>query len=259
MEKRKAPEKKVKIVKELAEAIKGSSALLLLSIKSLPSPQLQKAKKEIRGRADIKVVKKNILLRAIDETKMPGIEGLKQYIQSDCALALSKEDAFGLAGWLSENKSPVSAKEGQIAEEDIKVEAGPTELMPGPAISELGALGLKVSVEEGKIAIREGKVVVKKGDKVSAGAASVFQKLDIKPFMVGVNVMVIYDAKADKIYKDIKIDRKKALADLVLSQAKALGFAIGIAYPSKNTIGFLLAKANAHLNALNKLATKTQA
>ncbi len=250
---KKVSDAKVKAVKSLAENMNSSKSVMILSIKNLPSPQLQKIKKGFRGRADILVVKKSIMLRAIDEAKIPEMTSLKEHVQSDCAVALSKEDAFELAGSLTESKSPVSAKEGQIAEEDIKVEAGPTELMPGPAISELGAVGLKVSVEDGKITIREPKVIVKKGEKVSTGAAAVLQKLDIKPFSVGINVAVIYDSSAKKVYAGIKIDKKKAVEDLMINYSKAMGLAQKINYYCREIIGYLLAKANAEANALTKL------
>lgn len=246
-------EKKINEVKRLVENFKNSRCVLIVSIKSVPSPQLQKIKKDLRGKANLKIVKKNILIRAIEESKIPELEGLKEKVNADCAIAFSNEDAFDLAAWLTENRSPISAKEGQIAEEDIKIEAGPTELMPGPAISELGAVGLKVNVEEGKIAIRESKVIVKKGGSITSDVASVLQKLDIKPFMVGLDPAVIYDSATKKIYVGIKINKKKIIEDLVSLKAKAVGLAVNLSYTCKETIGMLLAKADSHFKALNKL------
>ena len=45
--------------------------------------------------------------------------------------------------------------------------------------------------------------------------------------------------------------------DLINAKGKAMGFAISIAYPSKDIIGPLLAKASSHGNALNKLQNKS--
>lgn len=247
---------KAKAVKKLGEDIRKSKTIMLVSIKSIPSSQFQKIKRDLRAKANVHVVKKNIMLRAIDESDVPELASLKEHVQSDCAVALSEEDAFQLAGWLVENKNPLAAKAGQIAEEDIIVEAGPTELLPGPAISELGAIGLKVMVEDGKIAIREAKAVVKKGEKVSAEAASILQKLGMKPFLVCLSPIALYDSANKKIYLNIRIDKKKALQDLSIAQSKAVGFAVGIAYACKQTIGRLLGKANAQFNALDKLTNK---
>lgn len=249
-------ERKIKAVKRLAEEMKKSRAIIIVSIKNVPSQQFQKIKKNLRGKAKLNVVKKSILTRAIDETGIPELAGLKEHVLSDCALVLSDEEAFELASWMAENKNPISAKQGQTADDDIKIDVGPTSLLPGPAISELSSVGLKVSVEEGKIAIKQPKVVVKKGEKVSAEVASVLQKLDIKPFMIGLNPAVIYDSKDKKIYINVRIDKKQTLAYLLSSHAKALGFAQAVRYYCRDIIGHLLAKANAEACALGRLAPK---
>ena len=86
------------------------------------------------------------------------------------------------------------AKVGQIVDDNVVIEPGPTELIPGPVVSELGSLGLKFAVEEGKISIKEGKTILKAGEAVSEAAASIMNKLDMKPIAVGlviVNLIII--------------------------------------------------------------------
>jgi large subunit ribosomal protein L10 len=252
------PKEKIEAVKKLANLIKGANTVMLVSIKSLPAAQFQKIKKQLREKADVQVAKKTIITRAIDDSGVAELAGLKEYVKEDSAVLISKDDGFELSAWFTENRNPIAAKEGQIADADITVEEGPTELVPGPVISELGALGLQIMVEEGKITIRKSKVAVKKGEKVNGNAASIFQKLGIKPFMIGINPLAFYDAGTKKIFHDVKIDKRKMLDDIIYAQGRALAFAVGRAYASKDTIKFVLAKANAHANALNKLTTKTQ-
>ena len=249
---------KVEAVKRIAEVMKDKKCIMIVSIKSLPAAQLQKMKKELRGKALIEVAKKSILTRAMDAAKIEGLEALKENVKEDSALLVSKDDGFELSAWFTENTSPISAKEGQIAEEDIQVEEGPTELVPGPVISELGALGLQIMVEEGKITIRKAKVAIKKGDKVTGPAASIFQKLGIKPFKVGIIPIAFFDLDAEKVYVGIKIDKKRELEQLLVGYSRAMGFATNIAYPTTQTIGMLLGKANAQANALTKLQNKIQ-
>lgn len=249
---------KIEAVKKLAEQMKNAKTVMLVSIKSLPSSQFQKIKKDLRGKADMSVAKKSIILRALDASGVPELANLKESVQEDSAVLISNGDAFELAGWFTENRNPIAAKEGQVAENDISVDEGPTDLVPGPVISELGALGLQIMVEDGKITIRKSKVAIKKGDKVTGPAASIFQKLGIKPFMIGINPIAFYDASAKKVYVGVRIDKKKMLEDILTANSRALGFSVAIAYPTKQNIGFLLAKANAQANALNKSQTKTQ-
>jgi large subunit ribosomal protein L10 len=252
------PKEKVESVKKLAEEMKKGNTIMIVSIKNLPSSQLQKIKKDLRGNAIIRVAKKTIITRAIDATGIPELAKLKEHVQEDYGVLISDGDAFELSGWFTENRNPIGAKEGQIAENDITIEEGPTDLVPGPVISELGSLGLQIMVEDGKITIRKSKVAVKKGEKVSGNAASIFQKLGIKPFMIGINPAAFYDAKSKKIYSDVRIDKKKMLEELLIANSKALGFSISIAYPTRSNIGFLLARANSQGNALNKLQNKNQ-
>ena len=243
---------KEKEIKNLAELILKSRSLIIAGIKNLPSKQFQEIKKSIRNKAIVKVAKKNIMIRTIKFIGKESITNLENYISSDCTFVISNLEGFELAGLLSKKKTPVFAKAGQLAEEDIEVKEGPTELVPGPAISELGSLGLQVSVQEGKIVIKKTKVVIKKGETINQNAASLFQKLNIQPFKVGLDIIAIYDIEKEKIYTDVKIDPESYAQELKIASSKALGFAQKISYYCKETIGYFLAKANLNYKSLNK-------
>ncbi len=249
---RKVSERKLETVKKLVELIKNNNIVIIASIKNLPSKQFQNIRKKLKGKAEVIVVKKRIILKAIENVGK-SLGELKDYIQEDSAILFSKLDAFELAGFLAENKNLIGARAGQVAEEDIIIEEGPTDLPPGPAISEFGNLGIKIAVEEGKIAVKEKKVIVKAGEEVSEAAASVLSKLDIKPFKIGLEPIAIYDGKAGKIYIDIKIDKEKTVEDIKIAAVKALGFAQKIIYYCKESIGFLLRKASLNAITLEKL------
>lgn len=244
---------KIATVKMLVELIKNNETIMIASIKNLPSKQFQEIRKKLREKAEVIVVKKRIMLRGIEKSENKNLEKLKQHVQEDSAVLFSKEDAFELAGFLSENKNPIGARIGQEAIEDIEVEAGPTDILPGPAISEFGSLGIKIAVEDGKIAIKENKIIVKAGEKVKEAAASIMSKLEIQPFKVGLEPIAICEIKTGKIYLDVKIDKEKTIEDLQTLAAKSLGLAQKIAYYCKETIGYLLGKANADGKALEAL------
>jgi len=244
---------KKKAVKELSELIKNKKTILIASIKNLPASQFQEISKKLRGKAIVKVPKKSLIFRAIDDAKNETLKKLEENIHEDIALLFSDLDCFDLAGELIENKTPVGAKAGQESPEDIEIPAGPTDLIPGPAISELGALGLQVQVEDGKLTIKQSKVILKKGDEISEEAAGIMNKLDIKPFSVGFIPMASFDTKDNKLYAEINIDKEGTLEDLKSAFGRALPFAVEIEYVSKDTIGFLLSKAASHGEALGKL------
>lgn len=246
---------KEKEVKSLVDSILKSKTLIIANIKNLPSKQFQEIKKSIRKQASIKVTKKNIMIRAIKTigaSEKKSILELEKHIEADCAFIISDIEGFELTGILLKKKTPVFAKAGQIAIEDIEIKEGPTELVPGPVISELGSLGLQISVEGGKIAIKKSKIVIKQGQVINQSAASLFQKLNIQPFNVGLDIELIYDINKEKIYTNVDVDPKKASEELKIAASKALGFAHKINYYCKETVGYFFLKANSHEKALSK-------
>jgi len=246
-------ESKIKIVEEISEKIKSVRTTLLASCKNLPGEQFHEIKKSLRGKAEIKVAKKNIINRSIDNIEKGYIKNLKKELKSDIVIFFSDLDPFELSALLSENQSPAKARYGDIAPEDIEIEPGPTELIPGPAISELSGVGLKVKVKEGKLEIMKGAVVAKKGEKITSGVANVLGKLNMKPMKVGFIPIAAYDSKDDKVYLGIKINKEETLETLKEFIKKALGFAINIDYTTKETISYFIAKASAEEKALGKL------
>ena len=245
-------EAKKKIVGNLIDLIKNKKTVLIASIKNIPASQFQEISKTLRAKAIVKVPKKNLIFRAIDDSGNETVKKLKENIQDSVAVLFSDIDSFELAAELIKKKSPVKAKSGQESPEDISVPAGPTELLPGPAISELGALGIQVQIENGKITIREPKVIAKKGEKISSGAADVMNKLDIKPFSVGFVPLAAFDSQENKLYTDINIDQEKTIEELKIAFGKALPFAVEIGYTTPETISFLIGKAGQEANALGK-------
>ena len=244
------PEYKKKIVSDLVSQLKKSRTILIASTKGLPSSQFHEIKKKFRGKADIRVAKKSLVLRAIGNVEKGALQNLKQNITSDVAIFFSDLDAFELSAMLSDNESPTKAKTGDIAPEDITIEPGPTDLVPGPAISELSSVGLKVAVEGGKLAIKQGATVAKKGEPIKENVASVLGKLNITPMKVGFEPIAAYDDKDGKVYVGIKIDKEGTLQSLRESIGKSFGFAVNIKYMTKETVKYFIAKAGLEEKAL---------
>lgn len=254
MEKVKAhvSEKKKNKVKMLAELMKKRT-VMVVSIKGLPAAQFQDIKKKLRGRAQIVVSKKSLIDFALEHCGIKELGELVPYVQDSTAILFSDEDAFEISALLAKEKSPAKAKEGQVAPEDLVVKAGPTELAPGPDISALSAVGLQPKVENGKISIMQDKVLCKKGEVISQEKASILAKLDIVPFEVGVEPIAAY--MDGKVYAEIKIDVEETVEKLVEAYSRSLAFAVELAYPSKESIDFILAKASAEEAVLKRIIT----
>jgi len=247
------PEAKKELVKELVDKISNNRTVLIASCKGLPGEQFHEIKKKLRGKAEIKVTRKSAIYRAIDEIEKGAVKNLKEKVGADIVILFSDMDPFELSALLSDNQSPAKARAGDIAPDDINIESGPTDLIPGPAISELSGVGLKVAVKEGKLEIMKGALVAKKGEKISAAIAGVLAKLNIKPMKVGFIPLAAYDSKEDKYFIDIAIDKKGTLETLRDLIGKALSFSLNIGYPTKETIIYLIAKAANEEKVLSKL------
>ena len=250
-------EKKKKAVVELSKLLKEKKTFLIASIKNIPGSQFQEIVKKLRGKAIVKVPKKNIILKALDSSKDEEIKKVEEKIGENFALLFSDIDCFELAIDLIRKKSPAKAKVGQIAPEDIEIPAGPTDLVPGPAISELGSLGIQIQIEGGKITIKSPKVIAKKGTKITQGAADMMSKLDIKPFTIGFIPVAAFDNTSKIFYPNIDINPDKTLDDLKETYGKALPFAVQIGYTTPETITFLIGKAGRQSIALANLQNQT--
>ena len=240
------PKKKVEAVKELTDLIKSSRTVLLADVSSIPGSQYQAIVKKLRGKAIVKVPKKNLMIRALENSGKPVAKELEEKIDGSIAVLFSDLDSYDLARELLKNKSPSKAKPGQISPKDLEIPAGPTDLTPGPAISELGALGIQIMIQGGKIEIKAPKVVAKSGEAISQGAADMLSKLNILPFTIGFTPVSAYDAEDNLVYVNIKINEEEAVSSLLEAYSRALPFAVEIGYNSKETVPFRLQKAARH-------------
>src|SRR3989344_1482110 len=135
-------ETKKRELSELLKLIGSNNTVMIVYTINVPSSQLQIIRKKLKN-VKLKIVKKNLLIRALENSEKPKAKELISYIKEGSAVIFSNDDPFDISSQLSEYKLPKRAKAGQIAPEDIMVEEGPTDLMPGPAISEFGAVGIK--------------------------------------------------------------------------------------------------------------------
>lgn len=251
-------EEKKKLVKEIANKMLRNRTVLLASSKGLPGKQFHEIKKKLRGAAELKVAKKSTITKAIEATEKGAMQSLKQSLEADYVVLFSDIEPFELASMLIDFQSSRRAKTGDIAPHDIDVEPGPTELVAGPAISELSGVGLKVKVTDGKLEIIKGATVVKKGEAIKANVASVLGKLNVSPMKVGFIPIAAYDSKEDKIFTGLVIDKAGTLESLKEMIRKALGFAINVKYPTEKTIRYFIAKAAAEEKAINRLYENNQ-
>jgi len=235
-------EEKIRAVEELKQMLESYRVIGLVDMFKMPAKQLQEIRKEVRGEALIKVVKKSLLKLAIEKASKENLKELEKHMPQQPAIVLTNLDAFQFYKKISQIKSKAPAKAGDIAPRDILIKAGPTNLMPGPVISEFSKAGIPAGVEQGRIAIKKDVVAAKKGEKISEVLANILRKLGIEPMEISLNVVAIYSD--GKIYSKETLELVNIYPEKIKEAfSRALSLSIGICYPTKENIRFLIGKA----------------
>ena len=242
-----AKKNEVRTIKELFNKYKIIS---IGDLTSLPSKQLQEIRSKLKNSVLIKVTKKRLIKKAIEEFKDKDLSKLNNYLDCMPILLFSNEDPFKLYRLLKKSRSKAAIKAGQIAPYDLIVKEGPTNFQPGPIIGELGQAGIIAGVEQGKVVIKKEKVVVKRDEVVNQKVADILAKLGEEPMEIGLSLKVVYDN--GMLYdKDVlDIDEEQLINNLKIAYSNSLNLAVKINYITKETIKVLIRKAVLENNIL---------
>ncbi len=230
---------------EVAEIKKHANEYTLIGLVDMygiPAQQVQQIRRNLRGKAVIKVTRNTLIEHALAEIGGDA-KGLTKYISGHSAMIFSNDNPFKLFKQLEKTKTKMAAKAGETAPEDIVVEKGPTSFKPGPIVGELQQAGIPAAIEGGKVKIRETKTVVKKGAVISAKLAVVLVKLEIKPMDVGLALQAAFHD--GNLYEPsvLAVDETKFLAQLQLAGLQAFNLSVNASIPTKETMAPILTKA----------------
>lgn len=224
---------------------KDYSIIGVVDVTGLPAPQFQRIRASLKGKAEVLIVKKNLIELVLTEleSKYSGITELLNGVSGVVGLIFTNHNPFTIYKTVSKNKSSAPAKAGQIAPNDIVVPAGPTSFAPGPIIGELGALKIKAGINAGKVEIKADATVAKEGDVISPALATILTRLGIEPMEVGLNIKALHE-EGTVYRKDVlDVDEKAILADIVNETQRCLQLSLGIGYVTKDNIEILLGRA----------------
>jgi large subunit ribosomal protein L10 len=251
-------QQKILYVNDLYSKLSNSKIIGIANVMDIPTDSLQVIRKKLKEMGiDVKVVKKNLFVKSLEKINDPNIKKMIDIIEENkritVLLILPKEEInpFLLNKILEENKSYRSAKEGDILEEDVIIRAGPTNLTPGPVLTELKKYNIKTKVENGKIVITEDALVAKKGQKVDSGLVSLLQKFNITPIPVKIKLLLVYDGKTLYTYDILSTPLEEYINQLRSGFRKAISLAVEISFPTKENIKILLTKAYQNLVKLS--------
>lgn len=236
------PKWKIDEIEDIKNLLSTHSSIGIVGVHGIPSNQLQLMRKNLRGLADIKMCRNNLIDRAFNESS-EDIKKLNKYVEDQTALLFTNENPFKLHKILKKGKTSAPIKPGGMAPRDIVVQKGPTSFPPGPIVGELSGAGIPAGIEGGKVVIRETRTVAKKGDVVDARLASILARLDIHPVELGLELRAVYEKGTIYESRILAVDEAQYIANLTTAVQRAFNLSVNTAYPAKATISTLLAKA----------------
>ncbi len=252
---KKLPEWKRREVEEIKKLVSEHPIFSIVDLENLPTPQLQSIKAKLKNSMQLKMAKKRLIRIALNEA---GMEKVAEGLSKMPALVFTNENPFKLGRLLTLNRSFASAKPGQTSPQDIFATPGPTNFAPGPIIGELGRLGIKTAVEDGKVVIKNKVLLVREGEVIRNEVADMLLKLGIKPREVGLNLVLAYEGGIIYGRDVLSIDDRWYMDNLVLAASNARALALGINYITEDILRLMIAKAHNEAMSLAPVSGQTQ-
>ncbi|MCI4337050.1 MAG: 50S ribosomal protein L10 [Thermoplasmata archaeon] len=240
------PEKLARVAALQSNLVKEPLAALV-GIRGVPASALQTMRRQLRERGHPMLVATNTVLRHAIESAVkdrPSLRPLLDHLNDQTALLTATGNPFSLHLEMSRTRQPTPARGGEIAPADILVAATTTSFKPGPIVGELQHAGFPAAIEKGKVVLKKDTLIVKAGQPISREVAGMLTRLDIFPLQVGLELRAVVDGDTFFAPEVLAIDLDARRAEFTAAHRRALGVALEIAYPSKETTPLLITRAH---------------
>lgn len=237
---------KTETVKRIANKASNSNTIGLVNIAGIPSKQFQQIRKTLRGKAELYVIRNNLIRLALEKASK---KELADHISNSTGIILSDLDPFKLKKLVDSSRINAPAKPGSISPYDIIVPAGDTPFAPGPIIGDLQKVGIKAQIQSGKIVVKEDSLVVKKGERISGDLASILGRLGIEPREIGLNLSAVYEKGMIYTSDVLGINDEDTRNKIKSAYQYALNLALNATIYNKASVVYFI--QNAHNNAKN--------
>ena len=232
-------------VLELKGLIDKYDVVGIVDLLNIPAKQLQEMRKNLKGKAVIRMSKKNLIDLAFEDCNADktNIVDLSEHMEGQVALIATEMNPFKLYKILEDSKTSAPAKPGSIATADIIVPEGDTGFEPGPFLGELQQVGIPAKIDKGKICVQKETVVVAEGEEVSKDVAATLSRMDINPMEVGIDLKAVYEEGSVYTSDLLAIDEEQTLADVQNAIRSALNLSVNAAIPTDKTISTIITLA----------------
>lgn len=248
IKKKAIPQWKIDEVNILVDLFKKYKSVAVIEVAKISDKQFQHIRKILRDKAELKMSKKNLQMRALEQYRMEsnktGLDYFANMLPGQASLVFTDMNIFELKEVFYKNKWMVPAKPNEVTPVDIYVPAGDTGLPTGQVISELNVtLKLPTRVQNDTIWVREDTQTHSAGDVVGVKEAAVLKKLGVHPIESLLKIKFAWsDGKiisADVIYLDLEAFKREFASYYFTAQSLAVKLGI----IDKETIKPLIQKA----------------
>jgi len=197
------------------------------------SKQFQDIRKALRGEGTV-LMGKNTMMRKIISDLGPDSPYRNlvnaDVIKGNVGLIFVKDDLAGAKDVVRKFTVPAPARAGVVANANVIVPAGPTGCDPSQT-NYFQTMDVPTKITKGQIEIVRDMPLITKGDRVTPGQADLLQKLAIRPFTYGLEILRVFDngEMFDPMILDISNNDIIWAFTQGARNVAALSFAIGIA------------------------------
>ena len=236
--------RKAKMMEKFAELAKEYPTIVFADFARVPADHFQLVRKELAPDIRFFVIKKRLVAKVAERIDRKGLDELVRKMPLNLVVIFSRKDPFETYKLITERKAEVFLKPGDVAEEDIVIPKGPTDIAPGPILTDLRAMGVPTKIQGGKIAISEDFTILKKGEVASPQVVDLLRSLNIRPLRVGFKVTAAIDEEGLLYLPELlSITREDIIEMLAKAHAAALNLALEIGEINKYTISPLAERA----------------
>ncbi len=233
-------------VSELKEIVAKDGIVGVVDISGVPAKNMLDMRNSLRGMMTMTMAKKSLIRLAWKEAGLSeeNLEKILEGALQPCVVHTDSLNCYELFDELEKTRQGRAAKEGEIAPDDIIVEAGPTEFGPGPIVGEFNAVGIPAKIDKGAVAIQKTVTVVNKGDPIEGELGLMLSKLGINPIEIGLILMGVIDEGQVLDSSDLDLDTEGFRSDIISATSGAFNLACNMQWFSSVTMPSLLSKAS---------------
>ncbi len=180
----------------------------------------------------------------------PKLNELSKQMRKKVGLIFTETPVFELKPVIESNRVQTAAKVGAISPCDVSVPAGPTGCDPSQ-ISFFHALNISTKIQKGQIEIVKDVKVCTKGQPVGNSEATLLQKLNIKPFMYGMEIVAVYDDGSILSPEVVALSPQDIVEKFKRSASNISALSLSLGFVNDASVPHIIANAFKNLAAIS--------